>query len=164
MSAPHVSHRHVLAFLWSYLRTYKLWLMVMVAMLLVSTGLQLAQPFFYKSVLDTIVGGTPGDSTAFRTALSFLVIAILCGVGHLTLHEVASRILGWIEIRVMERIHMDAFAHVQRLSTNFHVNEFAGSTARKIGRGTDAIETMIDRLLFNFLPPLFLPPAPLLSS
>ena len=152
MSAPHVTHRQVLAFLWSYLRTYKLWLTVMMAMLLVSTGLQLAQPFFYKSVLDTIVGGTPGDPSAFRTALSFLVIAILCGVGHLTLHEVASRILGWIEARVMEKVHMDAFAHVQRLSTNFHVNEFAGSTARKVGRGTDAIETMIDRFWFNFLP------------
>ena len=156
MPAQRVTHRQVLSFLWSSLRKYRLYLAVMMVMLLLSTALQLAQPFFYKSVLDAIVEGVPGDRAVFRQALKLVLFAVLCGVGHLTLHESASRILGWIETRVMERIHADAFAHVQRLSTDYHVNEFAGATARKIGRGTDAIETMIDRLWFNFLPLLAL--------
>src|SRR3989344_1814814 len=156
MPAQRVTHRQVLSFLWSSLRKYRLYLAVMMVMLLLSAALQLAQPFFYKSVLDAIVEGVPGDRAVFRQAIKLVLFAVLCGVGHLTLHESASRILGWIETRVMERIHADAFAHVQRLSTDYHVNEFAGATARKIGRGTDAIETMIDRLWFNFLPLLAL--------
>ncbi|TSC57966.1 MAG: ATP-binding cassette, subfamily B, bacterial [Candidatus Peregrinibacteria bacterium Greene0416_19] len=53
---------------------------------------------------------------------------------------------------MMRRMHADVFAKVQRLSTNFHVNSFAGANARKIGRGVERVEDILDRVWFNFLP------------
>jgi ATP-binding cassette, subfamily B, bacterial len=146
------THRQVLAFVWCYVRRYKLLLGVMIVFLLLSTALQLLQPFFYKVVVDTIASGIAKDMSILIHLSVMVLIGVLCGVLHLTFHTAASRMFGWVVTRTMQAAHADVFAHVQRLSTRFHVNAFAGSTARKIGRGTDSIETIIDRIWFNFLP------------
>ncbi len=152
MRTKSVTHRQVLAFLWRYMRHHKLLLGCMFFLLALSTTLHLTQPFFYKEVVDMVSTGGAVTPESLRFAISMVVLGVLCGVLNLTLHEVASRMLGWIEVGVMESAHRDIYAHAQRLSTQFHVNTFAGATTRKINRGTDALETIMDRLWFNFLP------------
>lgn len=152
MQTNQVTHRQVLTFLWRYMRHHKLLLACMLFMLGVSTALQLTQPFFYKAVVDRIASGDAVTPEALHFLISMVLFGVLFGALHLTLHELAARMLGWIETRVMERAHSEVYAHAQKLSTQFHVNAFAGATTRKINRGTDALETMMDRLWFNFLP------------
>ncbi|MDO8649088.1 MAG: ABC transporter ATP-binding protein [Candidatus Peregrinibacteria bacterium] len=147
-----VTHTDVLKFVWRYARQHLVLLCCMVVVLLLSTALQLIQPFFYKEVVDTIASSNIRDSAALSYAVRMVILGALFGAVHLLLHELAARMLGWIETRIMHRAHSDVYAHVQRLSTQFHVNAFAGATSRKIGRGTDAIETIMDRTWFNFLP------------
>ena len=54
----------------------------------------------------------------------------------------------------MGRVAQDAFARVQRFSTDWHANSFAGSTVRKITRGMWALDLMHDTLLLALLPSL----------
>jgi ATP-binding cassette subfamily B protein len=152
MSAQEISHRQVLRFVWHYVRRRRLTLAVMVVLLIASTGLDVMKPFFYKEIVDGIAEGVGKTQDSFRFLVLMVSFAIGAGALHLTLHELASRLLGTIVTKTMQAAHRDVFAHVQRLSTHFHVNAFAGSTSRKIGRGTDALETMINRVWFNFLP------------
>ena len=59
-----------------------------------------------------------------------------------------------LTLRVMGRVAQDAFARVQRFSTDWHANSFAGSTVRKITRGMWALDLMHDTLLLALLPSL----------
>ena len=52
----------------------------------------------------------------------------------------------------MQVAESEAFAHVQRLPADWPANAFAGSTVRKITRGTWALDDMADVLLLALLP------------
>jgi ATP-binding cassette subfamily B protein len=55
-------------------------------------------------------------------------------------------------VRMMADVTAEAFHRVQRLSTDWHANSFAGSTQRKITRGMWALDTLNDTLLLALLP------------
>lgn len=61
------------------------------------------------------------------------------GISHLTL-------------AIMHRVANQAFDRVQRFSTDWHANNFAGSTVRKLTRGIWAIDTLDDTLLLLIAP------------
>ena len=120
--------------------------------MLVSTTLTLAQPFFYRQAVDIIAENSIGNMIALKATIRVILLGVLFGALSLTLHELASLMLARIEIRIMREVHADVFARTQRLSSKFHVNTFAGSTSRKINRGVGGVESMLDRMWFNFIP------------
>ena len=120
--------------------------------MLVSTTLTLAQPFFYRQAVDIIAENSIGNMIALKATIRVNLLGVLFGALSLTLHELASLMLARIEIRIMREVHADVFARTQRLSSKFHVNTFAGSTSRKINRGVGGVESMLDRMWFNFIP------------
>ena len=62
--------------------------------------------------------------------------------------------LGIVELtlRNMTRIAEDAFFRVQRFSTDWHANSFAGSVVRRVTRGMWAVDLLNDTLLVLLLP------------
>jgi ATP-binding cassette subfamily B protein len=54
----------------------------------------------------------------------------------------------------MSDVARDAFARVQRFSSDWHANTFAGSTVRKITRGMAALDLYNDTVLMALLPSL----------
>jgi len=146
------THREVLRFIWHYVRRHRAILIWLAICLTLQIALELWQPFFYKEAVDTIATHGAGDRESLRFAMLMVLGGVAVALGHNTFHEIGNRMLSWVETRVMTRAHADVFAHVQRLSTQFHVNSFAGGTSRKIGRGADAIENILDHIWFNFLP------------
>ena len=67
------------------------------------------------------------------------------------------RHLGFIGItgmtlRTMSDTAQEAFARLQRFSTDWHANNFAGSTVRKITRGMWALDLLTDTILIALLP------------
>ena len=57
-------------------------------------------------------------------------------------------------LRIMSDVARDAFMRVQRFSTDWHANSFAGSTVRKITRGMWALDLLNDTILLALLPSL----------
>ena len=57
-------------------------------------------------------------------------------------------------LRIMSDVSRDAFMRVQRFSTDWHANSFAGSTVRKISRGMWALDLLNDTILMALLPSL----------
>lgn len=57
-----------------------------------------------------------------------------------------------LTLRIMSGIARTAFARVQRFSTDWHANHFAGSTVRRLTRGMWAVDMLDDTLLLMLLP------------
>jgi ATP-binding cassette subfamily B protein len=52
----------------------------------------------------------------------------------------------------MSEVARQAFHRVQRFSSEWHANTFAGSVVRKVTRGMWALDTLNDTLLIALLP------------
>src|SRR6266852_2411436 len=57
-----------------------------------------------------------------------------------------------LTLRIMAAIAQEAFWRVQRFSTEWHANTFAGSVVRRITRGMWAMDLLGDTLLVALLP------------
>jgi ATP-binding cassette subfamily B protein len=55
-------------------------------------------------------------------------------------------------LKMMGEVAQDAFARVQRFSSDWHANTFAGSTVRKVTRGMWGIDQLNDVLIIFFFP------------
>jgi ATP-binding cassette, subfamily B, bacterial len=55
-------------------------------------------------------------------------------------------------LRIMADVAREAFMRVQRFSTDWHANSFAGSTVRKVTRGMWALDLLNDTILMALLP------------
>lgn len=146
--------REVLSFLFGHWRREK-WLVISVALsMIVATAADLLMPVYAGRLVDAIAMHAAGRSLALRSAVSAIAMMALLG-GILTLLRYAA-LAGIIRLtlRLMSRFASDAFWRVQRFSTDWHANNFAGAIVRRITRGMWAVDTMDDILLLEMLPAL----------
>ena len=143
------AYRNVLGF------TFRHWsgrpgiIALICVLVIVSTLAEVAVPVFSGQIVDAIAGGANGGADAALRAF-----AIVVGLG------LTSVILRWfifqgvirLTIRMMAEIVNNGFHRVQRFSTDWHANSFAGSTVRKITRGMWALDSLNDVLLIALLP------------
>lgn len=60
--------------------------------------------------------------------------------------------ISYMTLAMMRRILADGFARVQRFSSEWHSNSFAGSTVRRLTRGIWALDTLDDTVLLLIVP------------
>ncbi len=107
-------------------------------------------PVFAGRLVDALGNGA---SAAHEAMIAFAAMASL------GLVMILGRHFAWMSIvpltlRIMRNISQGAFYRVQRFSTDWHNNSFAGSTVRKITRGMWALDSVDDILLLMLLPSL----------
>lgn len=153
---PWTKQPSVMRFIWRYVRKHIPILSAMLLMQILVAAGTLAQPFFYKNAIDAIANGDPSDAATVKYAMTMVALGVLTAATFLLLEQASHLMLAWVESGVMRKVWSDVFSKTQRLSTSFHVNEFAGATARKIGRGVDTIEGILDRIFINFIPAIVL--------
>lgn len=90
--------------------------------------------------------------TRLEDALWMLAALAACGFGSVLAKRYAYLGITRLTTRVMQKIGTESFAHVQRLSTDWHANTFAGSTVRRLTRGMWAVDMLDDTLLLMLLP------------
>ena len=88
----------------------------------------------------------------------WVAFAILLALG---IVSISTKVLSYIciidlTIPTMHSAETEAFAHIQRLPADWHANAFAGSTVRKITRGTWALDDLGDVLLLELLPSILI--------
>src|SRR5215211_6001121 len=110
-------------------------------------------PVFAGRLVDAITRGQI-DFEAAKSGALFAFGAILA----LGVVQITCRHFGLWAIVSLSRstAHMarDAFHLIQRFSTDWHANSFAGSTVRKITRGMWAVDLLNDTILLAMLPSL----------
>jgi ATP-binding cassette subfamily B protein len=144
--------REVLAFLFRHWRR-EAWLVTGVACsMIVATIADLFMPVFAGRMVDAIAmhGGT--HRQALHAAISALATMLLLGVILVAGRHLSLMGISRLTIRLMARLASDAFYRVQRFSTDWHANNFAGSIVRRVTRGMWAVDLMDDTLLLALLP------------
>ena len=126
--------------------------LAIVAGMTAGTVAELAVPVFVGRLVDA--AGLPDRDAALPEALRALAWMAALGLAALGLRHAA--FLGMVRLYPdsMRRAAEESFAHVQRLSADWHAGTFAGSTVRQVTRGMSAIDLLYDTVLVAILPSL----------
>jgi ATP-binding cassette subfamily B protein len=121
--------------------------------LLGATVADLFMPLFSGQLVDAVTKG--GSDPAARQAAFIAFGAIVAlGASSMLLRLLGIHAIVPFTLRIMSDLSREAFARVQRFSTDWHANSFAGSTVRKVTRGMWAVDLLNDTLLMALLPSL----------
>jgi ATP-binding cassette subfamily B protein len=118
-----------------------------------ATTADLFMPVFSGRLIDAMTAGA-SDPAARRAAMIAFAAIVALGLGSVILRLVGLWAIVPFTLRIMAEVARDAFARVQRFSTDWHANSFAGSTVRKITRGMWALDLLNDTILLALLPSL----------
>ncbi len=157
------SMQDVLGFLFRHWRR-EAWLVAGVAAaMLTATMADLFMPVFAGRLVDAIAAhashAAPSSIVNPKVHALHAALRALGSMATLGAVLVAGRYLALMAIihltlRLMSRFARDAFWRVQRFSTDWHANNFAGSIVRRVTRGMWAADMMNDTLLLALLPAL----------
>jgi ATP-binding cassette subfamily B protein len=109
-------------------------------------------PLYAGRLVDAVALGATDMEAAKSGALWAFAAIIALGLTQLTLRHFGFWGIVPFTLKVMSDISRDAFHLVQRFSTDWHANSFAGSTVRKITRGMWAVDLLDDTILLALLP------------
>jgi ATP-binding cassette, subfamily B, bacterial len=118
--------------------------------MLFSTLTEVVVPVFAGHLIDALEQGRSAADAALSAFGAMAALGLLMvGLRHLAWSGVVP-----LTLSMMCNIALDTFHRVQRFSTDWHNNSFAGSTVRKITRGMWALDSLNDVLLLALLPAL----------
>src|SRR5580692_3595112 len=121
--------------------------------LLGATVADLFMPIFSGHLVDALTSGA-ADPAARHAALTAFGAIVALGLSSMVLRMTGLQAIVPFTLRIMSDVAREAFMRVQRFSTDWHGNSFAGSTVRKITRGMWALDLLNDTILMALLPSL----------
>jgi ATP-binding cassette subfamily B protein len=146
--------REVLAFLFRHWRREKQLVAWVSLCMMMATVADLLMPVYSGRLVDAVAMHATAHSLAIRGAVQAIAMMALLGILLALLRYVALAGIIRLTLRLMWRFASEAFWRVQRFSTDWHANNFAGAIVRRITRGMWAVDTLDDILLLEMLPAL----------
>src|SRR5215204_3162909 len=119
--------------------------------LLGATAADLFMPIFSGRLVDALTAG-PSDAAARHAAFVAFGGIVALGLMSMILRLTGLQAIVPFTLKIMSDVARDAFWRVQRFSTDWHANSFAGSTVRKITRGMWALDMLNDTILISLFP------------
>ncbi|TJV73106.1 MAG: ABC transporter ATP-binding protein [Mesorhizobium sp.] len=144
--------RSVLGFTFSHWRRQPWRLSLIMGAFLLSTLADVLTPFYSGRLVDAVASGAGTDEVAWNAAMTAFSILMALALAGVLLRNVAFLWIVELTLKMMSDIAADGFHRVQRFSTDWHANSFAGSTVRKITRGMWALDLLNDTILIALLP------------
>lgn len=144
--------RSVFIFIGRYWKRQPVRLAIISLLMIIATLADVLTPYYAGQIVDAVATGSVGEGAAFNSALAAFAILIALGLGALILRYFFFRGMITFSLAMMKEIVGESFYRVQRFSTDWHANTFAGSTVRKITRGMWAVDTFNDTILMAMLP------------
>jgi ATP-binding cassette subfamily B protein len=114
--------------------------------LLGATVADLFMPVFSGHLVDALTRGAD-DAAARHAAFAAFGGIVALGLASMILRLIGLQAIVPFTLQIMSDVARDAFMRVQRFSTDWHANSFAGSTVRKITRGMWALDLLNDTIL-----------------
>ncbi|HTC10102.1 MAG TPA: ABC transporter ATP-binding protein [Acetobacteraceae bacterium] len=142
----------VIAFTWRHWQRQPLWVAAIIAALTAATASDVLLPVFAGQLADAAGRLAADRDAAWREATRALGAILALGVMMIALRHVSFLAIIRFSLRIMSDMAREAFWRVQRLSTEWHANSFAGSVVRRITRAMWAVDLLNDTLLIALLP------------
>ncbi|APG94954.1 ABC transporter ATP-binding protein [Sinorhizobium americanum] len=144
--------RNVFRFSWAHWKKQPMRFAGILGTVLLATLADVLTPLYAGRLVDAIVSGAASDAIAWNAALSAFLIMLALSLGAIVFKHAAIMIIVSLTLRMMSDIAAAAFHHIQRFSSEWHANSFAGSTVRKVTRGMWAMDLFNDTLLVALFP------------
>ncbi len=148
-----VSWRDLWRFSWNYWRPNK-WLGAGAAVfMLLAVSADAIVPLYVGRIVDAM--GSPANAVGqWNSAWNAFAMFAVLAFSHQALRTGSLFFWNAFAVRTLQGIVSDSLRKVQRFSTEWYANSFAGGTVRKITRGMWAMDTFEDTLLMGLLPAL----------
>jgi len=146
--------RVVLAFLFRHWRRERCLVAGVALAMTIATIADLFMPVFAGRIVDAVAVSHGTRNQALLAAVKDLGAMLALGAVLVAGRHLALMGIIRLTLRLMARFASDAFWRVQRFSTDWHANNFAGSIVRRVTRGMWATDLMNDTLLLALLPAL----------
>jgi len=127
-------------------------LAVIIGAFLLSTTADVLTPLYSGRLVDAVARGAATNELVWNAAITAFLMLLALSAGAIVLRYIAFMAIIDLTLKMMSQVASDAFHRVQRFSTDWHANSFAGSTVRKITRGMWALDLLNDTLLMALLP------------
>ncbi|QYD67222.1 ABC transporter ATP-binding protein/permease [Paraburkholderia edwinii] len=147
--------RSVLAFVFAHWWQQPARVAVIAAFALCGALADVMTPLFAGRLVDALSAGAvsvAAKAQAWDAASHAFGTLIALGFTGMVLRQLVYRNIITMTLRMMSEIAANGFHRVQRFSTDWHANSFAGSTVRKITRGIWALDLLNDTLLITLMP------------
>ena len=142
----------VLRFTWRHWCRQPLRFLAIAAAVTVSTLGDVLTPLYSGQLVDAVARGDPGNADAQREALTAFAALLTLALSTLVFRHVSFALIVKLTLRIITDVAGEAFQRVQRFSTDWHANTFAGSTVRKLTRGMWAFDLLNDTVLLALFP------------
>ncbi|MDK1492653.1 ABC transporter ATP-binding protein [Sinorhizobium sp. 7-81] len=144
--------RSVFRFCWAHWKKQPARLSAILGAVLLSTLADVLTPLYSGRLVDAVVSGAPTDEIAWNAAVAAFLMLMALSLGAIVLRHVTFMGIVSLTLKMMSDIASAAFHHIQRFSSDWHANSFAGSTVRKVTRGMWALDLLNDTLLVALFP------------
>jgi ATP-binding cassette subfamily B protein len=128
--------------------------LAMAGILMVMAAAELALPLLAGQMIDAMAEPARPRERAAHDALVALAAIIGLGLALVFLRYVLFKSIVRFTLRMMSEVAHDTFRRVQRFSTDWHANSFAGATVRKLSRGMWAFDLLNDTVMVALWPSL----------
>jgi len=148
-----ITHKDIVDFTWYYWRQNKFIIPVLLIGMAIAAIADTLFPLVIGRLINALDGVIPGESGLPRAVLWALGTLVVLDISYHTIRNGTYMIFNkFMAVRNLRNIVMDSFMKVQRFSSDWHTNNFAGATVRKITRGMWAFDTFED-IFFLYLYP-----------
>ncbi len=142
--------RRFLPYLWPRDHPALRWRIVLAsALVLLSTGVQMALPYALKWAVDGMTVAGPRPLQLVMLLVLAYAFGRFAGVAFDNLRNIVFERVGQEATR---KLAEHVFARLHRLSMRFHLARRTGEVTKVIERGTKSIDTMLYFMLFNIAP------------
>jgi ATP-binding cassette, subfamily B, bacterial len=138
----------IMAYLWGHWSSQPLGLTLVVTLMMASAICELLLPLVSGKIVEALSKGPSASATAFH----FFTIFAAAAAGQFFLRNVLVRVWSHFAAQNMKSITVNSFADVQRFSSQWHADNFAGATVRRVSRAMWAYDTLSDNFLWFILP------------
>ncbi|MBL8547066.1 MAG: ABC transporter ATP-binding protein [Hyphomonadaceae bacterium] len=140
----------VTAFMWKHWSSQPGKLAMVALLFGLSIIVDLAMPFASKHLVDALAAGPSAEGV--RAATWGYVIIVSLALVFYTARNTGVRFHIPFASKNMERIVTDGFRDVQRFSADWHADNFAGATVRRVSRAMNAYDVISDTLVWFLIP------------
>ena len=144
-----MSFRERLNFAWQYIRKYQKAIVILIISVTLFSLLEATIPYLSGQMIDAVLG------KKVVWALSFKQLALVWFV-IITISLIFNRLNGYysdmIELKAQQDLVLDLSDHVLDMPIDYHYKQKGGTVHQVVGKATDAISTIFNFLVYNFLP------------
>ncbi|SHG02880.1 ATP-binding cassette, subfamily B [Kaistia soli DSM 19436] len=142
----------VFAFTFAHWRKEKRIAAFVAGAMLIETLAHVLLPLFAGRIVDALASSGTEREAALAVAVRAFLTVMALSIGMVVARHLAFMGIIRLTLNIMSTVAENAFFRVQRFSTNWQANSFAGSTVRKISRGMWALDQLNDTLILALLP------------